>query len=182
MRSRRRWHGSSVFGSGPRAPLCREQRAQFRAKLQLQRRPGRLTLGAAVVGRVLVDMLGTDGRLDPALTTIATRARVSVATVKRALVQLRDFGFLSWTRRLISDATSGWRIEQASNGYRLSVPATEVHFAHAVIQKVLSKVQQSRPLTDREARINAARQLRALGAVVPGAWGNGGPIGADDLV
>jgi hypothetical protein len=36
------WRRNSVFGEGPRIPLDREQRAQFRAKLQLQRRPGRL--------------------------------------------------------------------------------------------------------------------------------------------
>jgi hypothetical protein len=176
-KSRQRWHRASVFGPGPRMPMCRESRAVFKAKLLLQRRPGRLTIATAVIGRIMVDMLGADGRLDPALATIAEKARVSVATVKRALAQLRDCGFLSWTRRLVSDATSGWRIEQATNGYRLSVPATEVHFVPAVIQKVLTKIERPRPMSDREARINAARQLTLLGGVVPVAWG----ISAGDL-
>jgi hypothetical protein len=47
-----------IFGPGPRMPLDREQRAQFKAKLLLQRRPGRLTIATAAIGRVLVDMLG----------------------------------------------------------------------------------------------------------------------------
>jgi hypothetical protein len=40
----------------------------------------------AAIGRVMIDMLGADCRPDSALTTIAEKARVSVATVKRALV------------------------------------------------------------------------------------------------
>ena len=80
-----RFHKDSIFGPGRRVPLDREQHAQFRAKLKLQRRPGRLTISAAAVGLALADMLGLDGRLDPALTTIATLARVSLATVKRAV-------------------------------------------------------------------------------------------------
>jgi hypothetical protein len=82
------FHKASIFGPGPRVPLDREHRAQFRAKLALQRRPGRLTIAAALVGRVLVDMLGPDGRLDPTICTVASLARVAPVTVKRALVQL----------------------------------------------------------------------------------------------
>jgi len=55
------WRRNSVFGMGRRVPLDRERRAQFRAKLRLQRRPGRLTLAAVQIGRILLDMLGADG-------------------------------------------------------------------------------------------------------------------------
>ena len=41
-----KFHRNSEFGLGRRVPLCREQRAQYRAKLKLQRLPGRIT-GAA---------------------------------------------------------------------------------------------------------------------------------------
>ena len=99
-KSDRRWHRNSIFGDGPRVRLDREQRAQWKAKLQLQRRPGRLTIGTADVGRALCNMLGNDGRLDPSHAAIAARAGVHVSTVKRALEQLAEFGFLSWTRRL----------------------------------------------------------------------------------
>jgi hypothetical protein len=115
-----KWHRTSIFGTGPRVALDREQRAQFRAKLALQRRPGRLTIAAAHVGRILCDMLGPDGRLDPSHETIASRAAVHVETVRRALAQLRAFGFLDWTRRLIRTA---WRCEQTSSAYVLTVPA-----------------------------------------------------------
>jgi hypothetical protein len=126
---------TGIFGQGPRAPMNREARAVFKAKLQLQRRPGRLTIATAAIGRVLVDMLGADGRLDPSLATIAEKARVSVATVKRALVQLRQCGFITWTRRLVRCAASGWRTEQASSAYVLVIPACEAHFAPQVRRK-----------------------------------------------
>ena len=70
------FHTDSVFGPGPRVPLDREQRAQFKAKLKLQRRPGRLTIAAAAVALVLIDMLGPDGRLDPTHATLAALACV----------------------------------------------------------------------------------------------------------
>jgi hypothetical protein len=125
----RPWHRNSVFGPGLRRPLCREQRAQWRAKLLLARRPGGLTLAAVAVGRALLDLLGQDGRLDPCIETIATLARVHVATVVRALAQLRAAGFLAWTRRLTRD---GWRAVQVSNAYALQVPACDTHFASEV--------------------------------------------------
>jgi hypothetical protein len=115
-----------VFGPGTRRPLCREQRAQWRAKLLLARRPAGLTLGAVAVGRVLLDLLGQDGRLDPCIETIATLARVHAATVVRALAQLRAAGFLAWTRRLARD---GWRAVQVSNAYALQAPACDAHSA-----------------------------------------------------
>src|SRR3954452_15729580 len=84
-----RWHTGSIFGAGPRIPLDREQRARFRALIALNRRPGRLTIAAAQVGRVLLDMLGQDGQLNPCHATLAAKARVHVDTVRRALAQLR---------------------------------------------------------------------------------------------
>jgi hypothetical protein len=156
-----------IFGTGPCVPMDREARAVFKAKLQLQRRPGRLTIATAAIGRVLVDMLGPDGRLDPSLATIAERARVSVATVKRALAQLRECGFVTWTRRLIRDAASGWRTEQASSAYVLSVPATEVyseaHFDPPVVKKFIISVQLLATIP-REASKAAREGLASIAA------------------
>ena len=162
----RKWRKDSIFGDGPRVPLDRERRAQFRAKLHLQRRPGRLTIAAAELGRVLADMLGADGRLDPSHETLAARAGMHVATVQRALAQLKAFGFLDWTRRLVRGASTGWRCEQTSNAYVLHVPTCDAHFARAV----RSVEKEKRPLNDQEARINAAQQLVLLGFAVPEAW------------
>lgn len=120
-----RWHRSSIFGIGPRIPLDREHRARFRALLALHRRPGRLTIAAAHVGRVLLDMLGDDGRLDPSHATIATRASVSIATVIRALAQLRALGFVTWVRRLVRTT---WRCEQTSSAYVISLPKASFLF------------------------------------------------------
>ena len=166
-----RFHKNSIFGPGRRVPLDREQRAVFKAKLKLQRRPGRLTIAAAVVGHVLADMLGMDGQLDPALATLATVARVSLATVKRAIVQLRACGFLVWERRLIRGAATGWRAAQTSNAYVLQVPACEAHSATQV-PLVYFKKEAGEASDGWETQVaNARRQLAALGAPVPAAWG-----------
>src|SRR4051794_25473605 len=125
-----RWHSGSIFGAGPRIPLCREKRAQFKALLQLHRRPGRLTIASAQVGRVLVDMMGSDGCLDPSHATIAAKACVHVDTVRRALNQLQEAGFVSWVRRLIR---TKWRAEQTSSAYTLVVP-TPAHLFNAFLK------------------------------------------------
>jgi hypothetical protein len=167
-----RWHKHSIFGDGPRVRLDREQRAQFRAKLHLQRRPGRLTIAAAQLGRVLVDMLGADGRLDPCLATLAVRAGIDLATVKRCLARLKLCGFLDWTRRLVRGSDTGWRAEQTSNAYVLRVPSCEAHFAPAVsLVRFKKATGAGKPVeTDRES---AARQILALGFPVPEAWHEG---------
>jgi hypothetical protein len=80
----RPWHRGSVFGPGLRRPLCRERRAQWRAKLLLGGRPGGLTLGAVAVGRVLLDLLGQDGRLKPAIDTLPAHPQASVGATYEA--------------------------------------------------------------------------------------------------
>jgi DNA-binding IclR family transcriptional regulator len=158
----RRFHNSSIFGPGRRVPLDREQKAQFLARLGLQRRPGRLTIATVEVGRVLANMLGADGRLDPSQEHIAKRANVQLSTVKRALAQLRKCGFLDWTRRLVR---AGWRCAQTSNAYVLRVPACEVHSERRVVQIERKKERKrcSGEMTDVEAFANRDRQLVALG-------------------
>ncbi len=164
------WKNSSIFGDAPRVPLDREQRAQFRAKLLLNRRPGRLTIAAAQIGRILVDKLGPEGRLDPSIATLATLACVSQSTVKRALAQLKTFGFLDWARRLVRNSAKGWRCEQDTNAYVLRVPACEAHFAPAVKIQTLKK-RASGTESSWEAQIaSATRQLLALGHTPPAVW------------
>lgn len=164
------WKNSSIFGDAPRVPLDREQRAQFRVKLLLNRRPGRLTIAAAQIGRILVDKLGPEGRLDPSIATLAILACVSQATVKRALTQLKTFGFLDWTRRLIRNSATGWRCEQDTNAYVLRVPACEAHFAPAVKIQTLKK-RTSGTESSWEAQIaSATRQLITLGHTPPAIW------------
>ncbi len=164
-----RFHKDSIFGPGPRVPLDRERRAQFRAKLKLQRRPGRLTLSAAEVGRVLVDMLGPDGRLDPSLDTLAALACVHRDTVREALKLLRAFGFLDWTRRLVRGAATGWRAAQTSNAYVLRVPSCEADFPVRVPGSI-SKRGPGEGAGGWEAQVaERDRQLAALGVPIEAA-------------
>ncbi len=166
-----KWRSASEFGAGRRVPLDREQRAQFRAKLKFQRRPGRLSTTAVEIGRLLANMLGADGRLDPSIETLARLACVVPSTVVRCLARLKVCGFLDWTRRLVRDARTGWRVEQASNAYRLLVPPTDVQFAPVAFIDNLQKEAQQRALRVETPFQSAARQLRALGRPVPVAWG-----------
>jgi len=177
-----RWRRHSVFGAGPRVPLDRERRAQFRAMLPLQRRPGRLTIAAAHVGRVLLDTLGPNGPLDPSLATLAAKAALHPATVARALAQLRAFGFLDWTRRLVRDPASGWRAAQASNAYVLCVPACNAQFAPPVYfmrhkegargrGAVRSSGASGPDAPDRAGALNSPARVAALrAAALAGAW------------
>ena len=161
-----RWRSGSEFGDGPRVPLCREKRAQFMAKLKLARRPGRLTFSAVEIGRVLVNMLGADGRLDPTVDLLARRASANPSTVVRALAQLKELGFVTWTRRLVRDAASGWQCRQTSNAYQLAIPsACDTHLAKQTVSRVYKKeaVRQRADMTDEEARANVIRQLEQLG-------------------
>ena len=165
-----KWRADSVFGPGMRVLLDGQDERVFRAGLQMSayRCCGKLTLGAAAVGRVLVNMQGADGRLDPSRRTLATLAAVSLSTVDRALARLRECGFLTWTRRLIRDPRTGWRCEQTSNAYVLRVPPACERQNEAPVGTRVFK-QESTPrklrsgLSDRDARENAARQLEAMG-------------------
>lgn len=112
----RPWHRGSLFGSGPRRPLDREQRARFRYLLNAHHRAGRLTRAARDVGEALVRRVGTDGQCDPSHATLAEDAACEVRTVQRATDAMRDLGLLRWQRRLVRN---GWRAEQTSNAYEL---------------------------------------------------------------
>ena len=140
-----RWHRNSIFGIGPRVPLDREHRARWKAILLMHRRPGRLTIAAAQVGRVLLDMLGEDGRLDPCHATIAARACVSIATVIRSLAQLRALGFVTWVRRLVRTT---WRAEQTSSAYCLALPSFDASFLNQRTTTARSVCKSQAPTSD----------------------------------
>jgi hypothetical protein len=64
------------------------------------------------------------GRLEPALTTIMRRVKRSKDAVVRALANLRAHGFLDWLRRWEATGdTNGPKVKQATNAYRLFLPA-----------------------------------------------------------
>src|SRR4051812_30150423 len=90
------WHRDSLFGDGPRVPLCREKRAQWRGLVGAHRRAGRLTDGHWHVGQALIKRLGQAGRCDPSHATLANDSDESVSTVKRALKALEACGLLTW--------------------------------------------------------------------------------------
>ena len=164
----RPWRSGSVFAAGPRRPLDREQRAVWRARLELARRAGRITALHAQVGHALARRLGADGRCDPAHDTLAADAGASPRTVRRALVALAGCGLVQWVKRLVR---AGWQAVQTSNSYELltssaPIPPAVRHGGQADRQTL----KQAIPLptsapgcgTDEWARWNAARQMALL--------------------
>jgi len=170
------WRKDSVFGIGRRRPLDRNQRARFVWLVKQDRRHGRLTANGEDVGVALLKMLGEDGQLDPSHDTLARQVGCSVDTVQRSLNIMREFGRLSWERRLRRDVGTGWRCEQASNAYALC-PACEPHpAAEERLAKPKKEARQGREQGNERLETefeSAARQLRALGSPVPVAWGLG---------
>ena len=164
----RRWRDGSEFGRGARRPMCREQRAQFVAKLKLGRRTKGVTQAMQRIGEIMVRMMADDGRLDPSMQTLASLAAVSRQTVVAALARLEEFGFLRRTRRLVR---VGNRVEQTSNAYVLSVPTTESSFQTRVQTRVFPKRAGPGLMSLEAQRAAAIYQFHALGVPVPPEWG-----------
>ena len=114
----RRWHRASVFGNGPRVPMCRERRARYRYLLNAHRRARHLTPLGELVGTAILKRLSVDGRCDPAHDTIAEDVGCCARTVRRALATLKALGLLVWQRRIVR---AGWRALQTSNAYVLAL-------------------------------------------------------------
>jgi hypothetical protein len=114
----KRWHHDSIYGDGPRRPLNREERAQWRGRITWLHALGQITRGTRDIGLVLADFLGADGRLDPSHDAIARRAHACPRTVRTALACLSRLGAVSWVRRLVR---CGDRVAQTSNAYLLLI-------------------------------------------------------------
>jgi hypothetical protein len=119
----RPWHRGSVFGDGPRHPLDRERRAQWKARLAMHERAGRITATHEKVGLALLHRLGQDGRLDPSHATLASDTGRAPSTVKRALARLKQCGLVAWVLRIVRD---GNRVVQTSNGYLVTLGSAPV--------------------------------------------------------
>jgi Helix-turn-helix domain len=71
----------------------------------------------------LATFRGRGGAIYPSHETLAERAKCSVRTVRRALMQARELGLVSWCERRVR---VGWKWQQSSNSYRLAVPDAPV--------------------------------------------------------
>ena len=110
------FHACSTFSAGPRRPFSIGDRALWLARLHAARLARLITASHAEVARALLKRLGTDGRLDPAQSTLAADTGLDERTVGRAVRRLADAGLLTWQRRLVR---VGWRAAQTSNSYAL---------------------------------------------------------------
>ena len=156
------YHHDSIFGPGPRTPLDREQRSVWRARVNLARKPGGLTIATRDVGLALLDMIGADGRLNPSLNHLASIVQVHISTVERAIQQLRAFGLLAWDRRLVRDQAG---VRQTSNAYWLIV--ADMQSAYQVLSKVCKKAGRLFGAAEdrRQQRIADENQKRLLAII-----------------
>lgn len=165
----KQWHAQSQFGTGPRRPLDREQRSRFKFLLSTHYRARRLTPKAERVGLALVKRLGIDGRLDPSHATLADDAACDARTVRRALAVLRGLGLVVWVKRLVR---SGWRVEQTSSAYMLTLTENPAPIAPILTggQRVRETpkldIQEPLPLPSPAELEAAERALRERRAVV----------------
>ena len=161
----RRWRNDSIFGPGPRRPLDREQRARFRFLTRAHARARRLSAKAQWVAEALLKRLGVDGQCDPSHDTLAADAGCAVRTVRRALATLKQLGLCTWVRRLVRE---GWRVEQSSNAYLLSVwtsNPTECHVGRPTNSINKSIGRQVNAITDPKAGA-APREVAAAVAAL----------------
>lgn len=143
------WHRNSVFGDGYRAPMDRERRAQWKARVEIQRRAKQLTGDQSYVALALLRHLGSDGRCDPQIETLAASAGVSEGCVKDALKRLANCGLLTWVRRLIRE---GRAVRQTSNSYRLmlgeapAIPAVRCEATTRPAIRTVGLISEQRPV------------------------------------
>ena len=91
----------------------------WRARIWREFHADNLTRAYRDVLLTLRTFRGTGGLCGPSHATLADRARCSVRTVQRALVQAQVLDLVSWTERRVR---AGWRWLRTSNAYRLAVP------------------------------------------------------------
>lgn len=114
-----------------------------------------------------------EGRLEPAIATIAEAVGRSYSAVHAALKRLRDAGFLHWIRRSKpTENATGPQVEQITNAYALDLPPE--------VAQMVRHLMGRAPLPDdvkwageqRQAEwkamvesLSAERYLEAMGAV-----------------
>lgn len=81
-------------------------------------------VGLLVLRALLFEFLNhKSGRLDPSYAAIADKACVSLRSVGRALVRLKQAGILHWLRRCSDSMQDGrYILEQESNAYGIAPP------------------------------------------------------------
>ena len=163
----RPWRSGSLFGTGRRRHLDRDQRARFKYLLRAHARAGRLSPKSEWVGNALLKRLGADGgQCDPSHDTLATDAGCSSRTVRRATATMAALGLLRWQTRLVR---AGWRTEQTSNAYELvpnanqPVPRCGGQLGRQTKRKIVPPGPSEG--SDEWARWNRDRQLAILGGV-----------------
>jgi hypothetical protein len=75
--------------------------AAWRDRVWQEFRVNNLTRGYRDVLLTLATFRGHGGLIHPSHETLAERARCSVSTVQRALMQARDLGLISWVERRV---------------------------------------------------------------------------------
>jgi hypothetical protein len=119
-----KWRKIAQFAPGPRCPLNRDQRGIMRQRFRAARLGRHITALHEQIGLEGLRILGSDGRLDPAHATLASRVACCERTVSTAFRRFRNLGLMDWVQRLVR---LGQQVRQTSNAYffRLTGPIPE---------------------------------------------------------
>jgi hypothetical protein len=87
------------------------------------------------------------GRLEPAIATICDKAKLARATVCRALVRLKNEGWLSYVRRkqLLDNDGAGPQIHQAPHAYWFKLKGRAEGLVRLALARIRRKVRPSPP-------------------------------------
>jgi hypothetical protein len=117
-------------------------------------RSGKLGPVALEVLRELLRLIDyRTGRLEPSIATLCDRLRRSRDAVTRGLSALKAAGFVDWLRRYEPTDNEGERgpqVKQASNAYRLTLPA--------LAEKLLGRLWQAPPRPEDDTHRREARE------------------------
>lgn len=95
--------------------------------------PGTISFGAIRLAEVLVSLcVKGNGRLEPSVAWLARAINAPAKSIHAWKQQLREHGFLRWTRRYVrveNPGQKGPQLKQTSNAYRLMTPSPAAAWA-----------------------------------------------------
>ena len=146
---------------GARMRAAQAYDVQYREKGQRNGPIGHI--GIEVLRQLYRMICPRTGRLDPAINTLAERINRGRTAVFDALAALKAHGFLDWIRRTepTGNTGAGPQVKQASNAYRLDLPAK----ARALVAKIMRKPPT--PVDDEARRASDAAETERMVAALP---------------
>lgn len=121
--------------------------------------------GIKVLETLLTFVDNMSGRLEPAIDTIAAKAKLARGTVVRALARLKEARFLDWLRRTeaLDTKGAGPQVQQVTNAYWFALSGRAAGLVRLLMGKAPSAAK-TREEVDADARADRNGRLHAMQA------------------